>query len=53
MNHRREPTLSELLDDPIVIAMMTRDGFTREHILRLVERVRRNRQAAEPAPLAA
>lgn len=53
MDHRREPTLSELLDDPIVIAVMTRDGFTREHILRLIERVRRNRAVEERAPLAA
>lgn len=53
MNHRREPTLSELLDEPIVIAVMARDGFTREHIQRLIERVRHNRRNAEREPLAA
>lgn len=53
MNHRREPTLSELLDEPIVIAMMARDGFTRDHIQRLIEQVRHNRRDSERAPLAA
>lgn len=53
MDYRREPTLSELLDEPIVVAVMARDGFTREHILRLIEQVRHGRRKGERARLAA
>ncbi|WP_035691686.1 hypothetical protein [Azospirillum halopraeferens] len=36
------PTLAEMLDDPIVVAVMRRDGISREHVVDLIARVRRN-----------
>ncbi|WP_168220503.1 hypothetical protein [Azospirillum thermophilum] len=40
MDDRTTPTLSELLEEPIVIAMMQRDGVSREAIQQLFNRVR-------------
>lgn len=44
---RRTPTLSELLEDPMVIAVMARDGLDRENFQRMLERVRRNLRAQQ------
>lgn len=41
------PTLSELLEEPIVIAMMQRDGVSRESMRQLFDRVRRNLRIRE------
>ncbi|MBP2301038.1 hypothetical protein [Azospirillum picis] len=41
------PTLTELLEDPIVIAVMARDGISRESVQKLFERVRVNRRLQE------
>lgn len=41
MDQRRDPTLSELLDDPIVVTLMARDGTSREDVRVLIETVRR------------
>lgn len=38
------PTLSELLEDPIVIAVMNRDGISRDTIQQLFERLRLSRR---------
>lgn len=40
MEHRKDPSLSEILDDPIVIAVMTRDGISRKYVQDLMERMR-------------
>lgn len=42
MEHRKDPTLSELLDDPLVAAVMRRDGVSREHLQQLMAQIRRN-----------
>lgn len=42
MEHKKDPTLSELLEDPIVIAVMRRDGVSREHVQQLMAQIRRN-----------
>ncbi|HEY0833058.1 MAG TPA: hypothetical protein VGE72_04030 [Azospirillum sp.] len=42
MERRMDPTLSELLDDPLVLAVMSRDGVSREHLLQLMAQIRRN-----------
>ncbi len=44
-----EPTLSELLDDPILHLLMARDAITRGDLELLIERVRRDRLALRPA----
>lgn len=41
------PTLSELLEEPIVIAMMQRDGISRESMRQLFDRVRCNLRARQ------
>lgn len=41
MERRKDPTLSELLDDPIVAAVMSRDGVSREHVQTLMDQMRR------------
>ena len=43
-----EPTLSEVLDDPIVQLLMARDGVTRGNLELLIEWVRQNRLAVQP-----
>lgn len=45
MEQTRTPTLSELLDDPIVATLMERDGTSSEDVRALLERVRRNLRA--------
>jgi hypothetical protein len=37
-----DPTLNEILGDPIVAALMRRDGITEDHVRQLMERVRRS-----------
>jgi len=41
MERRKDMSLSELLDDPIVLAVMTRDGISREHVRQLMDQMRR------------
>jgi hypothetical protein len=41
--HRRldgEPTIRELLDDPVIEAMMARDGVARADLVHLIDEVR-------------
>lgn len=45
MNDRVEPTLAELLADPIIVTLMHRDGTSGEHVLAMMDRVRRNLRA--------
>lgn len=52
MERRRDPTLSEILDDPIILAVMARDGISREHVQKLMEQMR-NRLRAQQERLAA
>ena len=47
MDRNTTPTLSELLADPIVIAVMTRDGISPDSIQQLFERLRRSRRVQE------
>ncbi|SMH43751.1 hypothetical protein [Azospirillum agricola] len=47
MDRRTTPTLSELLEDPIVVAVMARDGISRETFQQMLERVRRNLRAQQ------
>ncbi|MBP2313783.1 hypothetical protein [Azospirillum soli] len=47
MDHQKDPTLFELLEEPIVIALMKRDGISRENMHQLLEQVRRNLRARE------
>ena len=47
MDHQKDPTLSEILDEPIVVALMKRDGISRECLRQLLETVRRNLRARE------
>ncbi len=53
MIRNTQPSLSEILDDPIVGAVMRRDGVTREHVVAIVETVRRNLRTTgrEPRPV--
>ncbi len=41
----KEPTLQELLAEPIIQEVMTRDGVRREHIVTLFENLRYLRKA--------
>lgn len=47
MDRRTPPTLSELLEDPMVIAIMARDGIDRETFHQMLDRVRRNLRAQQ------
>ncbi|WP_188052035.1 hypothetical protein [Azospirillum sp. Sh1] len=47
MDRSTTPTLSELLEDPIVIAVMTRDGISPDSVQQLFERLRRSRRVQE------
>lgn len=47
MDHQKDPTLSEILDEPIIVALMKRDGISRECLNKLLEQVRRNLRARE------
>ena len=41
MEFRKDPSLKEILEDPIVVAVMTRDGISREHVQHLMDQMRR------------
>ena len=43
---RREPTLGELLDDPIMQVLMERDGVDERDLRRLLDDVKHRRAAA-------
>ncbi len=45
MRDRDEPTLRDLLDDPIVLLVMESDSVRREEVRALFERLRPMRQA--------
>jgi hypothetical protein len=47
MEFRKDPSLSEILDDPIVVAVMTRDGITRETVQHLMDQMRRRLRAQQ------
>ncbi|WP_199231744.1 hypothetical protein [Azospirillum sp. TSO35-2] len=47
MDRSTTPTLSELLEDPIVIAVMARDGISRDAIQQMFERLRDSRRVQE------
>jgi len=53
MEFRKDPSLTEILDDPIVVAVMTRDGISREHVQRLMEQMRRRLRAQQQERIAA
>ncbi|GAA4258372.1 hypothetical protein GCM10022293_56930 [Azospirillum formosense] len=42
MDQLTAPTLSEILDEPIIVALMNRDGMTAETLRQLLEQVGRN-----------
>lgn len=44
MDRHTPPTLSELLEDPIILAVMARDGVSQDNVRQLFERVSRNRR---------
>ena len=44
-NDRQEPTLDDLLNDPIVQILMRRDAVERCKLEEMIARVRRNRRA--------
>ena len=41
-----EPALDEILGDPIVVALMRRDGITERHVREVVRRACRHRSPA-------
>ena len=45
MDRKTDATLLELLNDPIIMVVMRRDGISRESMEQLFERIQRNRQA--------
>lgn len=47
MDHLKAPTLSEILDEPIIVALMKRDGMSAEMLRQLLEQVGRNLRARE------
>ena len=47
MEYRKDPSLSEILDDPIVVAVMARDGVKREHVQHLMDQMRRRLRAQQ------
>lgn len=48
----REPSLQELLADPVVHAVMKADGLEARDLIELVLAVSRNWRAAQPSPRA-
>ena len=44
---KRSYTVCELLEDPIVIAVMARDGISPDSVQQLFERLRRSRRVQE------
>lgn len=53
MSPRKDPGLSELLDDPIVAILMKSDGIERDHVLDLMLEMRRKLTRETPQTLAA
>ena len=47
MEFRKDLSLSEILNDPIVVAVMTRDGIDREHVQRLMDQMRQRLRARQ------
>lgn len=47
MEFRKDPSLSEILDDPIVVAVMARDGIDREQVQLLMDQMRRRLRARQ------
>ncbi|WP_207458331.1 hypothetical protein [Azospirillum sp. SYSU D00513] len=45
MDYKTDSTLSELLNDPLVLVLMQRDGVSREQVERLFERLRDGHRA--------
>ena len=45
-SERREPTLNDLLDEPIVQLLMRRDSVKRDEVVAIVESIRQNRRSA-------
>lgn len=41
MEFCKELSLSEILDEPIIVAVMARDGVDREHVQHLMDQMRR------------
>lgn len=50
MEHRFEPTLSELLNDPLVMIVMHRDGYDPDRVLQLFREVRHNMALRQQRP---
>lgn len=46
-DHRCDATLVELLEEPIVLALMNRDGISPEGLHALLDQVRRNLRARD------
>jgi hypothetical protein len=47
MDRSTTPTLSELLEDPIILAVMARDGVSCENLRQLFDKIRHNRRIQE------
>jgi hypothetical protein len=47
MTHLREPTLDEMLADPVILAIMARDGVSQSTVRRLIAELRRARHRGE------
>lgn len=50
MEHRFEPTLSDLLNDPLVMIVMHRDGYDSDGVLQLFRDVRHNMALRQQKP---
>ncbi|MCW2248909.1 hypothetical protein M2352_004569 [Azospirillum fermentarium] len=50
MEHRFEPTLAELLSDPMVMIVMHRDGYDPDGVLQLFREVRHNMTLQQQKP---
>jgi hypothetical protein len=49
MAHDHEPSLDDILSDPVVVALMDRDGVSRNALRILIADIRRARRALRPA----
>lgn len=47
MEDSRDLSLSEILDEPIVVALMARDGINREHVQQLMDQMRHSLRAQQ------
>lgn len=50
MERRFEPTLSDLLNDPLVMIVMHRDGYDSDGVLQLFREVRHNMALRQQKP---